>query len=136
MNQVMFWMGVGLFGFAVFYAAVFRNLDYSFAFAGLGAMSFIGFFFLGPIQKTQVALSNLIQAEIAFMNYFQQITFLSNYASLPREDAPGLLDPQRIETASALLQKRSLESVDMLQRYLEDAPPPGGRKSKAATTAG
>jgi ABC-type multidrug transport system fused ATPase/permease subunit len=120
MNQVMFWMGVSLFLFAVIYAAVFRNLSYSGAFAGLGTVSFIGFFFLGPIQKTQVALSNLIQAEIAFMTYFEQMSLLETYAGMPRDNAPGLLDPARIERASELFQLRAEQTIELLQRYLED----------------
>ena len=120
MNQVMFWMGVCMFGFAVIYAAVFKNLDFTGVFAGLGAASFIGFFFLGPIKKTQAALSNLIQAEIAFMNHFEQMSLLETYAGLQRDDAPGLPDPTRIERASELLQLRSQQTIELLQKYLED----------------
>jgi len=120
MNQAMFWMGVSLFAFAVFYSAVFHDLQYGGAFAGLGTASFIGFFFLGPIQKTQVALSNLIQAEIAFMNYFEQMGFLENYAGQQTET--GALDPDRIEKASVLLQQRSQQTIELLQRYLEEEP--------------
>lgn len=119
MNQVMFWMGVSLFGVAVVFG-LFRHIDTSALFAGMGAASFIGFFFLGPIQKTQVALSNLIQAEIAFMNYFEQMGFIESYAGMPRDDAPGLLDPVRIEKASEMLQRRSQETIELLQKYLED----------------
>lgn len=121
MNQVMFWMGVGLFVFAVIYAA-FHDVKESTLFAGLGTTSFVLFFFLGPIKKTQAALSNLIQAEIAFMNYFEQLSLLQNYADMPREDAPGLRDPARMERASELLQQRSQQTMDLLQRYLEDDP--------------
>jgi len=89
MNQTMFWMGVVLFGFAVFYSAAFHNLNYGGAFAGLGTVSFIGFFFLGPIEKTQVALSNLIQAEIAFMTFFEQMSLIEAYAGIPRDAFRG-----------------------------------------------
>jgi hypothetical protein len=127
MNQAMFWMGVSLFAFAVFYSAVFHDLQYGGAFAGLGTASFVGFFVLGPIQKTQVALSNLIQAEIAFMNYFEQMSFLENYAGAPT--ATGVLDPDRIEKASELLQKRSQQTIELLERYLEEEPK--GRETPA-----
>jgi hypothetical protein len=122
MNQTMFWMGVGLFIFAVFYAVAFHNLNYSVAFAGLGTVSFIGFFFLGPIQKTQVALSNLIQAEIAFMTFFEQMSLIEAYAGIPRDDNPGLLDPVRMEQASNLFQKRSEQTIELLEKYLENDP--------------
>jgi len=120
MNQVMFWMGVVMFGIAVIYAAVFKNLDFTGVFAGLGAASFIGFFFLGPIKKTQAALSNLIQAEIAFMNHFEQMGLLETFASIARDNAPGLADPDRVERASELMQLRSTQTIALLQKYLED----------------
>ena len=136
MNQVMFWMGVVLFVCAAFDAAVMRDLRFSGAFAGLGAASFIGFFFLGPIQKTQSALSNLIQAEIAFMNYFEQLSFLENYSTIPGPNAPGLLDPERIERASDLLQQRSQQTMELLQKYLEEERGSESRKRSKGAAAG
>lgn len=118
MNLVMFCMGVGLFIFAAVEGAINHNLAYTAAFAGLGAASFVALFFLGPIDKTQAALSNLIQAEVAFMTYFEQLTFCENYALTPAENT-GRPDTGRLERASELLQKRSLETVEMLQKYLE-----------------
>jgi hypothetical protein len=126
MNQVMFWMGVVLFVIAVAEGLLLGNVTNTIAFAGLGTVSFIGFFLLGPIQKTQAALSKLIQAEIAFMTYFEQITFWENYALVPKENS-GMPDPARIETASALLQRRSRDTIELLHRYVEgqrtDTPP-------------
>lgn len=121
MNQVMFWMGVALFLFAVGYAVYTHNLAYSIAFAGLGTASFIGVFFLGPIGKTQAALSNLISAEIAFMSYFEQMWLIEGYASMPRDDSSGLPDPARVEKASELMQLRSSQTTELLHKYLERA---------------
>jgi hypothetical protein len=121
MSTVMFWMGVGLFLFAVIVGAVTKNLSYTAAFGGLGAASFVTLFLLGPIDRTQCALSNLIQAEISFMNYFEQITFWENFAMMP---APGtsLASHENIATASEALQRRSEETIELLQTYLEDDP--------------
>jgi len=121
MNSVMFWMGVSLFGFAALYGAFTQNLIYTGVFCGLGAASFISLFFLGPIDKTQVALSNLIQAEIAFMSYFEQIGFCENYAMLPPPNS-GKPTHECIEKASELLQKRSRETVELLKIYLGKDP--------------
>jgi hypothetical protein len=121
MNAVMFLMGVGLFLFAAIYGANSRNLTFTAAFAGLGVASFVALFLLGPIDKTQDALSNLIQAEVAFMNYFDQMCFLEACAQCP---APGTNTPcvPNIERASALLQQRTQQTLDMLQTYLENRP--------------
>ncbi len=127
MNAIMFCMGVGLFLFAAIYGARSHNLTFTATFAGLGAASFVALFMLGPIDKTQDALSNLIQAEVAFMNYFDQMCFLEACAQCP---APGTNLPcvPNIERASALLQQRTQETLDLLQTYLEDRPAKKGAK--------
>ena len=120
MNQVMFWMGVSLFLFSVGYTVYTHNLIYTAVFAGLGVASFVGVFFLGPIGKTQAALSNLISAEIAFMSYFEQMWLIEGYASMP-VNTTGQPDPQRVEKASELMQLRSRQTTDLLHKYLEQA---------------
>ncbi len=119
MNQVMFWMGVSLFLFAVGYAVFTHNLIFSIAFAGLGTASFIGVFILGPIGKTQAALSNLISAEIAFLSYLEQVWLIEQYARLPCNPMSPFPDPDRMARASELLQARSSETSDLLHRYLD-----------------
>ena len=127
MNAIMFCMGVGLFLFAAIYGARSHNLTFTAAFAGLGVASFVALFLLGPIDKTQDALSNLIQAEVAFMNYFDQMVFLEACAQLP---APGMNIPnvENIERASALLQKRTEDTLGLLQTFLENRPIANGSK--------
>jgi hypothetical protein len=127
MNAIMFCMGVGLFLFAAIYGARSQNLTFTAAFAGLGVASFVALFLLGPIDKTQDALSNLIQAEVAFMNYFDQMIFLEACAQLP---APGTNFPsvENIEKASGLLQKRTEDTLALLQTFLENRPAASGSK--------
>jgi hypothetical protein len=120
MNQTMFWMGIGLFLFAVGYAVYSHNLTYSIAFAGLGTISFIGTFILGPLGATQGALSDLISAEIAFMSYFEQIFLIEGLARIP-DGSNGQFDPARVERASELMQLRSVQTADLLHRYLNKA---------------
>ena len=136
MNSVMFWMGVGLFGFAAIYGAFTRNLVYTGIFCGLGAASFVSLFFLGPIEKTQAALSNLIQAEIAFMSYFEQINLAETYAMLPPPDS-GKPTHEAIAQASEMLQKRSKETIEILHYIRHSAPPTkDGTEPEAAAPAG
>lgn len=121
MNQTMFWMGIGLFLFSVGYAVYSHNLTYSIAFAGLGTISFIGTFILGPLGATQGALSDLISAEIAFMSYFEQIFLIEAMARIPSQPNSPLLDPARVERASELMQLRSVQTTDLLHRYLANS---------------
>jgi len=118
MNVVMFAVGIMLFVFAAFYAAFSKEKIYSLIFGGLGTVSFITLFLLGSIEKSQNALSNLVQVEVSFMSYFEQITFWETFAFMP-QGYPPVINPANIEKASAMLQERSQQIVDMLQKYIE-----------------
>jgi ABC-type multidrug transport system fused ATPase/permease subunit len=122
MNIVMFAMGVLLFLFAAFYGVLTRSLVATATFGTLGAATFVTLFFLGPIEKTQSALSSLIQAEIAFMSYFDQITYADTYAAL-RPPGSGQQSPEYIAAASEMLQKRSKETIELLQIYVGHSSP-------------
>lgn len=125
MSYVMFGTGIGLFIFAALYGALSQQLTYTFVFAGLGAVNFIALFILKPMDKSQEALSNLLQAEIAFMNHSNQLWLWSMYA-VPK-GYPPQPDPASIKTASEELQKRTAETMELLQKYLETPLPPSSR---------
>ncbi|MGQ0536963.1 MAG: hypothetical protein ACT4PT_12940 [Methanobacteriota archaeon] len=133
MNMVMFGTGIGLFLFAALYGVFASEKEYSLIFGGLGAATFVALFMLGPIDKVQRALSNLVQVEIAFMNHFDQMTFWEGYANFPHGNPPRP-DPAAIEKASEMLQKRSRETVDLLQVYVEGNGTPRPQ-NEASTTA-
>ncbi len=119
MNYLMFLVGLGLFVTAAVYGVLAESeKGYAFLFAGLGAATFVTLFLTGPIEKTQAALSNLVQAEVGFMNYFEQITLWETYALRPQRDSP-FPDSGNIETASASLQLRTSETLELFQKYLE-----------------
>lgn len=121
MNTVMFIVGISLFVFAAGYAVFSRDQKiYSLVFAGLGVANFVALFILKPIEQTQNALSNLVQVEIAFMNFWQQMTLWEYMANLPRTDAPGP-DPANIEKSSAKLQDICEKTMRLLQTYVEHA---------------
>lgn len=132
MNTVMFYTGIALFIFAAGYGAFSREIIFSLVFGGLGTASFIAFFLLGPVEKTQVALSNLVQVEVAFMTFFEQLSFWENYALAPQGNPPAP-DPAKIEKASAALQERTAEIIALLQQFVEkDAVPKRLIKQKTA----
>jgi hypothetical protein len=118
MSSVMFGTGIGLFIFAALYGAFSQQLSYTFVFAGLGAANFIALFILKPMDKSQEALSNLLQAEIAYMNYSNQITLWGSMYLVPK-GFPPQLDPASIKTTSEELQKLTRETMDLLQTYIE-----------------
>jgi hypothetical protein len=118
MSSVMFGTGIGLFIFAALYGAFSQQLSYTFVFAGLGAANFIALFILKPMEKSQEALSNLLQAEIAYMNYSNQVTLWGSMYLVPR-GFPPQLDPASIKTTSEELQNLTRETMDLLQTYIE-----------------
>jgi hypothetical protein len=121
MNWLTFVTGIGLFAFSAVYALYADQKEYSVLFAGLGVSSFVTSFTLRPPEQTQKALSNLVQTEIAFMNYFDQQSFWEVYANM-QSGLPPALNPANIEKASSELMERARQTIDMLQRYVEDAP--------------
>jgi len=78
--------GIGLFLFAAFYGALSSQKIYSLVFGGLGTVTFISIFILTPMEKSQNALSNLVQVEISFMNHFEQMSLWETFAmTTPRQ---------------------------------------------------
>jgi hypothetical protein len=66
------------------------------------------------------------------MNYFEQITFWENYALAPKGNPPAP-DPANIREASEQLQRRSQETIALLQNYVETPlpVPPSHTKSSS-----
>jgi hypothetical protein len=120
MNKVMFFTGITLFVGASVYGVISKETAQSALIAGLGIVNFVALFLLGPIERTQTALSNLVQVEIAFMNYFEQITFWEIFALAPSGNPPAP-SPGNIKEASAQLQIRSQETIALLQTYVENS---------------
>jgi hypothetical protein len=114
MSVALFSTGLALFVFAAVYASLADAKAYSLVFAGLGASSFVALFIVRPYEDAQIALSNMIQGEMAFMAFFEQIRMWANYPW-----AAGGLDADRVEKASRNLHRRTAEAMDDFERYIE-----------------
>jgi hypothetical protein len=115
MNWLTFITGIGLFAFSAIYALYAQEKVYSMLFAGLGVSSFVTSFLLRTPEQTQKALSNLVQTEIALMNYFDQQSFWEAYANIP-QGMPPAPDPANIDKASVTLMERARQTIEMLER--------------------
>jgi hypothetical protein len=115
MTRVMFGVGIGLFVFAAAYATFADVKSLSVLFAGLGVSTFVAIFVLGPADKAQVALSNLVQTEVCFMAFFEQVRMLSNLAW----EGDGTVNIDKAREASSLLYRRAHQAMDLMQNYLE-----------------
>ncbi len=130
MNKVMFVTGLLLF-VASGIVGVFSAGASAVLLGALGGATFVALFLTGPIEKSQTALSNLVQVEAGFMNHFEQMTFWENYAFAPAVGNPSIPDPARIEKASDELQKRTSATMELLQRYVEPAPETKSTKGRS-----
>jgi hypothetical protein len=130
MCKVTFWLGVGLVIGSAIYGAVTGKQLLAAAFGSIGAGTIFALFLLGPIKRSQTALSNLVQSEIAFMNYFEQITFWDSYAFTPTGWPPAL-NHEHVARASAELQRRSSEAMALLEEFTETPSKAGTPASQA-----
>lgn len=122
MNLAMFGAGVGLFIFAAVYGAVSGRLLYAAVFGGLGTGTFVALFLSGAIDKTQNALSNLVQVDIALSSFLEQVSFWEAYAYRPKAapfGPPGPPELEQFEKASEGLHKRAVQTIQLLQEYVE-----------------
>ncbi|MEY2447505.1 MAG: hypothetical protein QOH79_981 [Acidimicrobiaceae bacterium] len=119
MNKIMFGTGILLF-VASAIVGVFSAGASAILLGALGGATFVALFLTGPVEKSQTALSNLVQVEAAFMNHFEQVTFWEAYALTPAIGSnPPMPDPARIERASTELQERTSTTLELLQKYVE-----------------
>lgn len=132
MNKILFGVGVALFVGAAAYGIAARG-ELAGVLAGLGVVTFGVLFLVGPFERSQNALSRLVQVEISFMNYTEQIAMWEEYSM--RDGAVGGKEgADAIRRASAELQRRSAETVEMLQRHTES--PARGLRNVAPSPPG
>ncbi len=129
MSGLLFLLGIGLFLFAAVYAAFASAKVYSVVFAGLGASTFVAIFILRPFKNAQTALSDLIQAEVAFMSFFEQIRMWSGYVWAGGQS----VDLTRADHASEILHRRTSQTMTLLQKYLEAGSSSGVEETQRAT---
>ena len=111
MAYVIFGVGIVLFSLSAVSGLV-RNQSTDVAtFGALGVVSFVLFFIFGPTGTMQNALSNLLQANAIYMNFWNQVNFWMPYAQ------SGNLDTKREGSAQILGITKS--TADMLEEYIE-----------------
>jgi hypothetical protein len=80
-------------------------------FGGMGITSFVVHFIFAPATRIQIAMSNLLQAEIASVNYLNQMAFWLEFLTSPELD--------KRKYASEQLRDITTETLGMLEKYLE-----------------
>jgi len=119
-NKIMFGFGIGLIVVAVVVGYVTDKSAYTVLFGGVGFLQIVASFFVGSMQRSQKAVSDLVQVEIAYLNYFEQTTLWEQYASI--KDKDGQLNTERIEKAIDKIHNCTKETIQMPQTSIEDNP--------------
>lgn len=116
-NIIMFFFGIVLISIAVY--ASFTNMSpmYSILFGGIGFAELVSTFFIGAMQRSQKSVSDLVQVEISFLNYFEQVTLWEQYGSI--RDQNGVIQKENLAEAAKKIQESTSQTLDLLQKYVE-----------------
>lgn len=110
MSYIIFGVGIVLFTISSIAGLIQGKEAFSIAFGALGVSSFVTFFIFSPSKNAQAALSNLIQTEVIFMNFWNQLHFWAKF---------GISDDlkEKLE-ASNKLQNITRELVSLLDNNI------------------
>jgi len=120
-NQIMFWFGIALIVVAVGAGYITDKEMYSVLFGGVGFLQIVASFFVGSMQRSQKAISDLIQVEVAYLNYFEQVTLWEQYASI--KDNTNKIDKINIEKAADKIHTCAKDTLEILQKVIEEKNP-------------
>jgi hypothetical protein len=118
LNIAMFIFGILLICAAVAVSYSKDNASYSILFGGVGFLQIVASFFIGAMTRSQNAVSDLVQVEIAYLNYFEQVTLWEQYASIM--DDANKIDKANIEKAADKIQTCTKETLELLQINIEE----------------
>ncbi len=111
MSYIIFGVGIAFFTASAASGLVSGNPAFAATFGALGVINFVALFIFEPSKMMQIALSNLLQFEIIFMNFWNQMHFWTRY---------GLNDEERLkQEGSKKLQELTYQNLKLLEEYLE-----------------
>jgi hypothetical protein len=117
LNIAMFYFGVLLVTIAVIVGIVNGDAGYSIVFGGIGLVQIIASFFVGSMERSQKAISDLVQIEIAYLSYFEQVNLWELYAGIL--DINSRIDRTNLEKAAEKIQACTRETIELLQTNVE-----------------
>jgi len=111
LSNATFTIGLSLFVLSAVSGLVLQKETFSLVFGGLGTIAIVAIFITKPKDEIQAALSNLLQAETIFLNFYDQLHFWAPYAS------NGSIDERR--QASHALNEATSFALQAFQLYVE-----------------
>ncbi len=118
LNIIMFFFGIVLISVAVY--AGYSNMSpmYSALFGGIGFAELVASFFIGAMQRSQKSISDLVQVEITFLNFFEQVTLWEQYAAIRTDN--GDIQKENVAEAAKKIQESTAQTLNLIQKYVEN----------------
>jgi nitrate reductase NapE component len=117
LNIIMFFFGIVLISVAVYGGYTNMSPMYSVLFGGVGFAELVASFFIGAMQRSQKSVSDLVQIEVSFLNYFEQIGLWEQYAAV--RDNDGNVQKENLAEAAKKIQESTAQTLELLQKYVE-----------------
>lgn len=117
LNIAMFFFGAFLLITAAVVGMVNGDSGYTIIFGGVGLVQIIASFFVGSMERSQNAVSNLVQIEIAYLSYFDQINLWGLYAGIL--DNNDKVDKANLEKAAEKIRACTKTTLELLQTNIE-----------------
>lgn len=111
LSNATFTIGLSLFVLSAVSGLILQKETFSLVFGGLGTFTIVAIFVTKPKDEIQAALSNLLQAETIFLNFYDQLHFWAPYAS------SGSIDERK--QASHALNEATSFALQAFQQYVE-----------------
>ncbi|MCK9632041.1 MAG: hypothetical protein M0R30_10395 [Methanoregula sp.] len=121
LNIAMFFFGVFLLITAAVVGMVKGDGGYAIIFGGVGLVQIIASFFVGSMERSQKAISDLVQIEIAYLSYFEQVNLWELYAGIL--DSDHRIDQANLEKAADKIQACTKTTLELLQINIESKTP-------------
>lgn len=117
LNIIMFFFGIVLISVAVYGGYTNMSPMYSVLFGGIGFAELVSSFFIGAMQRSQKSVSDLVQVEVSFLNYFEQVSLWEQYAAV--RDQNGVVQKENLAEAAKKIQESTAQTLELLQKYVE-----------------
>lgn len=111
LSNATFATGLLLFVVSAVSGLILQRETFSLVFGGLGTVAILAFFLTKPKEEIQTALSNLLQAEVIFLDFYDQLHFWAPYAT------EG--DFEQRKKASLALNEATSFALQAFQQYIE-----------------
>ena len=115
MNVTFFSLGIALIILAAVSGVIRGEGTHAVIFGGLGIADVLLFFIFRPMKGVQDSIGNLVQIEIIFLSYYDQLTYWNIFA-----DKQHNIDFATMEKINASIDKLTTKALKDIQNFVEE----------------